>query len=81
MKLLVAIILLIHNETILKLKLFPRSFIFYEADLRNIDELIKIIQTENISQVVHFLYLKAYLNLNSFQKNTGIIILRELKIF
>ncbi len=48
------------RKTILKLKeLFPKSFIFYETDLKDIDGLTRIIQTENISQVIHFAALKS----------------------
>tara|TARA_B100000965_G_scaffold90530_1_gene73752 strand:- start:523 stop:1527 length:1005 start_codon:yes stop_codon:yes gene_type:complete len=47
-------------NTIQKIKkLFPENFVFYEIDLKNIDDLKKVIKKENISQVVHFAALKS----------------------
>ena len=47
-------------ETIKKIKrLFPENFIFYEVDLKNIDDLNAVVKNKDISQVVHFAALKS----------------------
>jgi len=47
-------------ETINKIKkIFPDSFTFYELDLKNFDDLNRVVERESISQVIHFAALKS----------------------